>query len=365
MLRIIKVGYNEMAFVFANRDLRNVLQRGTHTISTMFAKVEVKTFDVTSPRLKDTDLLRFAEHPLLGKFIERRDVRDDQRLIVWQRDRAIEILPGGSYFFWKDKTDANLELISVEGPLFIHERLPQILSSGDSWSHIRKLTIKNHEKGLLYVDGEYQETLEPGPYALWSSGFKAELHRVDMRSRQISLDLVEAYSSDGIEFGVRVGLSFKALDALAYHDTFENISSELERKAQMICRTVFGKFTAPMILENAPELANNLRSSLVSQRLGAALEITDLQILDIKAKEQYKEGLASEASETLRAKGAAILNRSEIQRLKDLSELPPTATKLKLTEITTGALGKTQSLHIGSKALGEILQLISDKDKCG
>jgi hypothetical protein len=365
MFKRINVGYNELALVFKNRDLHNTLDRGTHIITNILGVLDVRIYDTTNPRIKDDDLLRFANHPVFAKFLERRDVRDDQRLIVWQHNRVSEILPGGTYFFWKAKENLNLELITMNSPLLTHDRLSEIFSSGDSWTHLRKVTVKNHEKGLLYSDGQYSETLEPGAYAVWSGASRVDVQKVDMRSKQVTLTIGEAFTSDGIEVKVKIGLSFKAIDPLAYFETYENVTSELQRKAQAISRGIIGKHPVSMILENTSDVTTALKNALIGQRLGSALEVTDFQILDVATDDSFKHDLASEASETMRAKGSLIKDRVEIERLNGLSNISGSGLKIKLAEVAASAISQTRSVHVGDRVLSEILSGLREKDKVG
>lgn len=365
MFKRINVGYNELALVFKNRDLHKTLDRGTHIITNMTGVLDVRIYDTTSPRIKDDDLLRFANHPVFAKFLERRDVRDDQRLIVWQHNRVSEILAGGTYFFWKAKENLHLELITIDSPLLTHDRLSEIFSSGDSWTHLRKVTVKNHEKGLLYSDGQYTEILEPGAYAVWSGAARVDVQKVDMRSKQVTLTIGEAFTSDGIEVKVKIGLSFKAIDPLAYFETYENVTSELQRKAQAISRSIIGKHAVSMLLENTAEVTTALKNALIGQRLGNALEVTDFQILDVTTNYSIKYDLASEASETMRAKGSVIRHNAELQRLKDLSHVSGNGVKIKLAEVAANAISRSSSVHIGDRVLAEILTGLREKDKVG
>ena len=120
-----------------------------------------------------------------------------------------------------------------------------------------------------------------------------------------------------------------------------------------------------MLLENTAEVTTALKNALIGQRLGNALEVTDFQILDVTTNYSIKYDLASEASETMRAKGSVIRHNAELQRLKDLSHVSGNGVKIKLAEVAANAISRSSSVHIGDRVLAEILTGLREKDKVG
>jgi hypothetical protein len=88
-----------------------------------------------------------------------------------------------------------------------------------------------------------------------------------------------------------------------------------------------------------------------------------VQILDVATDYTFKQDLAMETTEALRAKGAAVRNQADFARLKDLETLSSKGTKIKLAEIAATALSQTKSLHIGGQTIREYLASINDSDE--
>ena len=97
------------------------------------------------------------------------DLKDHERALVWIDGRFSHVLPPGLYAYWTGVRRTCASKSSTRGKVrFEHDDFkrdrrgrampPQVLDV---------CTVERDHVGVLFLDGEYVETLPPGQYAFW------------------------------------------------------------------------------------------------------------------------------------------------------------------------------------------------------
>ena len=79
----------------------------------------------------------------------------------------------------------------------------------------RKITVNQHERVLVYRDGRFERVLEPGRHVL---GRRAQVVRVDVRERIVTLAPQEVLTADGVTLRVTAALVWRVADPLAFQE---------------------------------------------------------------------------------------------------------------------------------------------------
>jgi len=74
----------------------------------------------------------------------------------------------------------------------------------------RRVTVFEHERGLLYRNGRYQRTLEPGLY--WLNRVNQMVQKVDVRTRPVTIVGQEVLSADNISIKISLAVTFRIAD---------------------------------------------------------------------------------------------------------------------------------------------------------
>jgi regulator of protease activity HflC (stomatin/prohibitin superfamily) len=100
------------------------------------------------------------------KFIK---IRNHEKGLYF-RDREFKgILNEGRHWFFDPLMNVQVTTVSLRNPWFSHEALDIIVKSGALVEHAKILDLKDHQRGLVWVEGRFQKVIGPGLYALWTA----------------------------------------------------------------------------------------------------------------------------------------------------------------------------------------------------
>jgi hypothetical protein len=72
-----------------------------------------------------------------------------------------------------------IEVVSQRAPWLVHEQLYMIVKSGALAGRAVTLDLKDHERGLVWIDGRFSHILAPGLYAYWLGQKEVRVEVVD------------------------------------------------------------------------------------------------------------------------------------------------------------------------------------------
>ena len=81
------------------------------------------------------------------------------------------LLGEGVYRLFDPRRKTQVDVVSRRNPWVQHEKLDVIVKSGALQDRAVVVDLKDHERGLVSIDGRFSHVLPPGLYAYWI-GFK-------------------------------------------------------------------------------------------------------------------------------------------------------------------------------------------------
>jgi hypothetical protein len=125
------------------------------------------------------------------------DLKDYERALVWIDGRFSHILPPGLYAYWTALRDVKVEVTNLKtqppaadgasasaakyAVRFEHPDLKVIVQSPSVERVLELATVQAHHVGVLYIDGDFVETLAPGRYAFWKNMAQVKFVQEDLR----------------------------------------------------------------------------------------------------------------------------------------------------------------------------------------
>ncbi len=91
------------------------------------------------------------------------------------------LLGEGRHWFFDPLRKTRVEVVSQREPRLAHEKLDVIARSGVLHDHALVLDLKDHERGLVWIDGRFAEVLQPGLHAFWTTHRAVKVEVVDVR----------------------------------------------------------------------------------------------------------------------------------------------------------------------------------------
>ncbi len=125
---------------------------------------------------------------------------------LYFRDREFKGLLGkGRHWFVDPLCNVKVAVVSQRDAWFMHEDLDMIVKSGALKGHAEVLDLKDHQRGLVWIDGRFEMVLDPGLYALWTKFRNVKVEVVDARDVRFNhKDLNIIAKSSGVEHALNI-----------------------------------------------------------------------------------------------------------------------------------------------------------------
>ncbi|MDG4834586.1 slipin family protein [Solwaraspora sp. WMMD1047] len=170
-----------------------------------------------------------------------------------------------------------------------------------------KTTVMDWERALLFTDGRYVRTLEPGRHRYWT--FRDTVAKVDMRRRSTVVFGQELLTSDNVTLRVTVLVTWRVVDPLAFHTGSDDPGQALHLAAQLAIRDAVGGSTLDGLLADRRGLATGLAEATTAGVDGLGIEVLSAAVRDLMLPGELRRAV----TETLLAKEAG---RAELERAR-------------------------------------------------
>lgn len=221
-------------------------------------------------------------------------------------------------------------------------------------TQLRKVTVFEFERGLLYVAGKFRSLLEPGQYWIWMPS--RTVSKVDVRPRIAAVPGQEVLTADGIAVKVSLVAQYRVADPVVAINAQANYESGLYTELQLAIRRLISAESIDSLLEKRPGIATQLTEGAKAgaARLGVELiqadvrDLTlpgDLKKLFTQVTKARQEGLA--ALERARGETAALRNLANAARLVSDN---PALLQLRLLQVVGEQSGNTVVLGVPQSA---------------
>ena len=206
---------------------------------------------------------------------------------------------------------------------------------------IRRITILEYEKGLMYIKGKFRKMLEPGQY--WYTPLSTIIHKLDIRPRFVSITGQEVLSADGVTLKVSLAANYEITDLVAATTKAQSFQDALYLELQLALREIIGSADIDAILKSRSEFSKKLMEMTESKAQDLGLRLISVNLKDILFPGKLKEVFAQVVS--ARKEGLATLEkaRGEMAALRSLAnaakmiESNPNLIQLRLVQ----ALGQS------------------------
>jgi len=92
------------------------------------------------------------------------------------------LLEPGDHWFFGPTWRMRVEVVSQRTPWLVHDKLDVIVKSGLLGARAKVVDLKDHERGLVWIDGRFSHVLPPGLYVYWTTICDVKVEIVDART---------------------------------------------------------------------------------------------------------------------------------------------------------------------------------------
>ncbi len=348
----------EIGLSFRQGEFRGLLGAGVHWFFDPLGRVAVEVVSRRAPFLAHEKLDLIVKSGELKGYAGVLDLRDDQRALVWVDRRFARILPPGQYAYWLDPREVRVELVDARRPRFEHEDLKVIARTPSARDQLEMGAVGRGCVGVLFVDGRYADTLDPGPWAFWKGAADVRVVEVDLREAMLDIPGQEIMSADKVTLRLNAVATYRVADPRRAVCTADDYKQALYREAQLVLRAVLGARELDALLADKETVATEAASLLAPRAAALGLEVVSLGIRDLILPGDMKE-LMNKVTEAKKAAEANLITRreetaalrSQANTAKLLAE-SPTLMRLRELEVLEKVVASGNlSVVLGEKGL--------------
>lgn len=359
-IHYVKVRKYEIGLVFRDNEFQELLTAGRHVVFNPLGKVRVEVVSQRDPWLVHEQLDMIVKSGVLTDRAIVLDLKDYERALVWIDRRFSHVLPPGLYAYWTKFRNVQVEVIDARKVRFEHKDLPVIVRSMLAGGVLESATVEPGHRGVLFLDGDYTETLGPGRYAFWKNMAQVKLVPVDMRDTMLDVAGQEIMTADKVTLRLNAVVTCRVTDARLSVSVADDVRQALYREVQLALRAVIGARELDAFLTDKDAVVMELEQ-IVRRRVTAfGLEVVSVGIRDVILPGEMKDLMnrvteakkAAEANLIARREETAAM-RSQANTAKLLQENPTLMRLRELEVLEKVALSAKLNVVLGEKGLTE------------
>jgi len=360
IIKTIKIRSYEMGLYFRDGEFRGLLREGRHWFVDPLGKVKVEVVSQRAPWLAHEKLDVIVRSGALKDRAVVLDLKDYERALVWIDGRFSHILPPGLYAYWTALRDVKVEAVDARKVRFEHPDLKVIVQSPLVERVLELATVQAHHVGVLFIDGDFVETLPPGRYAFWKNMAQVKFVQEDLREAMFDVAGQDIMTADKVTLRMNAVVTYRVADARTAVSTVDDVRQALYREAQLALRAVVGARELDTFLMEKDGVASELADMVRARAKTLGVELIAVGIRDIILPGEMKD-LMNKVTEAKKAAEANLIARreetaamrSQANTAKLLADNPTLMRLRELEVLEKVAANSKLNIVLGDRVLGD------------
>ena len=115
-------------------------------------------------------------------------IRPHERGLLFREGEFLGVLKPGTHWRFDPLLKLRIHKVRADNPWLVHEQLDVMVRSGRLGDEVLVADLRDHQRGLVWIDGRFASVLPSGLYAFWTSERQVRLEIVDARALQLVHD---------------------------------------------------------------------------------------------------------------------------------------------------------------------------------
>lgn len=314
-MKRIRVNKGFVGLVFKNDDYQRIVTAGKHWLN--FGE-EVRYCNKAKLFGSEVALEVFLEDEHFRAQIELIEVPDGCLTLVFQNGNYWSALDAGRHVFWKGLVHRTYVTYDMNSTAKITEVTGSLLKTIDIQYRMRVFEVASYERGLLFINDEFCEELEPGIHRFWQNEAGIRVLKTDVRTQQMEVSGQELLTKDKAMIRVNFFVNYQVValkTALLKNKEFER---QLYVAAQLKLRSFLGGYTLDEVLEKKEELGAEVFEALREVGDALGVELLDTGIRDVILTGEMKEIMNQVLVAQKAAQANSITRREETAATRSL-----------------------------------------------
>jgi SPFH domain / Band 7 family len=353
-MKRIMINAYQVGLVFRNGVYSHMEKEGNYW-HWFFESIYV--YDVTKPFVAPVELNILLKDKQLAESLHVIEVKDHEIVLQYENGLLKQVLTAGRYTYWKGFVQYDFIKADISN-IEINEDIDRaILASKQVAPYVRSVTVENHEKALLFVDGKYKETLSGGVYYWWKNSIAIHTGKVDTRQQQLEINGQEILTKDKAALRINAWAQFKVVDiekALLENKEHER---QLYVAFQLALREYVGGMFFDELLEKKDVIIPYILQKVGEDASALGIQVASFGIRDIILPGDVKEIMNQVLIAEKKAQANIIMRREETASTRSLlntaklMEDNPMLFKLKEMEYVEKIAEKINNISVSGNGM--------------
>ncbi len=369
----ITVRENTRALVLKDGKFDRILKPGRHTLPSWRIRLEVNDYDLNQGVfLSDFAKTIFKDAPELAAahLMEVRTAPEEFAMLLRDGKLFGFQKPDSRSVVWKDAGPWEVERFDASADLRVPSAVMRRIGAAGV-AEIRKYLVENGQVGLLYIDNELVETLEPGVYGFWNAAQSVNVRQIDLREQSLDVNGQEVLTRDKVTIRINVSAKYRVVDPVKAVGEVKDFLDALYRAMQFAFRKMLATKTLDEILGNKALVDAEAEKTVKAEMESIGLAVSEIAIKDVILPGEMRDLLNMVVMAEKEAQANIIRRREETAATRALLNtarvMDENPTMLRLKELdaleTIAASVDTLTIHNGTQGLLEGLVDLGSKTK--
>jgi regulator of protease activity HflC (stomatin/prohibitin superfamily) len=367
----IVIGDGERGLRYVDRQFKNILTPGVYKFWNPRGRTAVKVLDIATSEYagRDGELLIERLGANVGEHFLLADIGAQEIGLLSRNGKVDELLsPGARKLYWKASAPMTLQRLSLASgapvPAELAVRLKQ-LGALDKFAV--STTVQAESTGLLFVDGKFVRSLDPGAYAFWNFQKNVVLEAIDLRVQALEVAGQELLTRDKVSLRVNLTGSLRVVDPVAARTKVVKYMEFVYRELQFGLRKAISAKTLDELLGDKASLDADIFQNVRKAVGDFGLELLSVGVKDVILPGEMKDILNGVVQAEKTAQANVIRRREEANATRSLLNTAklidesPTLMRLKELEALEKVTEKIDKLTVFGGLEGVLKQLVTLK----
>lgn len=314
-MKKVSINIGKVGLVLRKDAYKRVLTEGSYWL---MPREKLVVYDMARPFVPPVELNILLKDAALADLLTVVRVADNQIALRYEDGIFKGVLTPGKYAFWKGVIDYAFTMIDLSVKEIPEDLDPNILQRPELLAYVRAYVVESYEKGIMFVDGKYEKTLDPGIYFYWKNATPITVLKADLRQLQMEVSGQEILTRDKAALRVNFYAQYKVTDVVKALVECKDYDKQLYILMQLALREFIGTFSLDELLEKKESVSESILKIIAAAAAKLGVEISACGIRDIILPGEVKEIMNQVLIAEKKAQANIITRREETASTRSL-----------------------------------------------
>jgi regulator of protease activity HflC (stomatin/prohibitin superfamily) len=318
-IKRITIAQHERGLLFRNRSFETVLEPGVYRIFDPLKRTEVQVYDLTVPEFEHprVDFLLEEARETVAKYFDVVRIGSSEVGVVFKSGKVSGVLaPGTRQLYWRGAIEVRVERYDISREFELAKDLAKVLVrakpplAAPAAEAVSAAEVPDTAIGLLIVDGELAQVLQPGLHAFWKYQRALKIELVDRRVQAMEVAGQEILTRDKVSLRVNLTALWQVLDAVKARSVLSSFVEFLYKELQFALRESVGARTLDELLGDKGSLDREIGQAVRAKVEEHGLALRSVGVKDVILPGEMKT-ILNQVVEAEKVAQANLIRRRE------------------------------------------------------